>query len=115
MKNDCITIPYSIFNSELFRNSHEFTAFIWLVFKASKHPEVVTCRHSEIWLKRGEIVVSTRDFANQFKWSQSKAVRFFKKLEKTGRIKIVGKGEKPSNLPTILKICNYSQFEGPLS
>lgn len=89
-----------------FRNDAEAMAFAWLVIRASWKESRVRYKDRLLTLKRGQLAVSVRDFANAMDRDKAWIERLLKRLKSETMIETVS--ETGVN---VITICNYSEYQ----
>lgn len=102
-----VKIDRGLLYHKTFRNPEERWAFVELIALAASEPTTVTYRDRTFDLRRGQLVISTRDFARRMGWSDPiTSRRFFKKLEASHTIVV----EIVSDV-TLITITNYCKYQ----
>lgn len=119
-----IKLHRQLLDSAHFNNVHEQMAFAWLLMRAQWQDVTVRYKGKSIDLKRGQLALSYRDFANTWGWSEAKCRRFIAKLSEvkpksnrsqtdttsdaSGDAVLSASGDAGVNVITIL---NYNKFQ----
>lgn len=93
------------------KTPEELKAFLQILIHANYSEITYKIQAIDIVCQRGDSVVSLRHWSESFKWSRSKATRFFQKLEKEGLIKIIPHQEGIFHI----RIVNYDFWTGHIS
>lgn len=120
-----IAIDRGIFDHWIARNAKRFKAWQWMIAQAAHAPQGKRGTWGVVHIERGELVGSVRMLARAWRWSESAAYRFVKRLENEGMVRLREtrrKTETPTETPTgafldhditIITICNYDAFQNP--
>jgi hypothetical protein len=82
-------------------------AWIDLLISANIKDTKFVKRSQVIEVKRGQIAISTKGFADRWGWSRGKVDRFLKQLENEHQIE-----HQKSSLTTLITIVNYDDYNG---
>jgi hypothetical protein len=82
-------------------------AWIDLLISANIKDTKFVKRSQVIEVKRGQIAISTKGFADRWGWSRGKVDRFLKQLENEHQIE-----HQKSNVTTLITILNYDDYNG---
>lgn len=102
-----VKIYRSILESPVFKNDEEAMAFAWLVLRASWKDTRVRYKERMISLKRGQLALSSRDFAQHWEWSEARCRRFLNRLKSDAAID----AQSDAGV-TVITICNYGVYQG---
>lgn len=108
-----------------FRNDAEAMAFAWMVLKAAWKPATVRYKGHDIEIKRGELTVSIRDFADRMDRPKGWAERLFARLREHGMIEQKNRTQVGTQVGThggtvggtpaqVITICNYDDYQADL-
>jgi hypothetical protein len=117
-----VRIHRSLIGHPAFRNDAEAMAFAWMVAKAQWQPKRVRYKGHDIWLDRGQLTVSIRDFAQAMERSKGWAERLLARLREHGMIaqksgtqvgtQVGTHGGTVGGTPAaVITICNYDLFQ----
>ena len=82
-------------------------AWIDLLLSANIKDTKFVKRSQVIEVKRGQIAISTKGFADRWGWSRGKVDRFLKQLENEHQIE-----HQKNNVTTLITILNYDDYNG---
>lgn len=101
-----IRLYRSLIDCATFRNVPEAMAFAWMILRASWREDTVRYKGRQITLERGDLAISTRDFAAEWEWSEAKVRRYLTRLSTDAMID--ARSDAGVN---IITICNYDEFQ----
>lgn len=107
MEDGFVKIYRSTFTHPAFSSLAEVGAWAFLISEASWKPETRRYKDRVIELERGQLTLSTRDFASEAGWSEPKVRRFLKKLENQRMIR-----RTCETGVNVITICNYEKYQG---
>ncbi len=110
-------MPRGWMNSPHFDQDKAFTereAFIWSVENAAYVTHQHRFNDKMYEVVRGEFVTSHNRLAAEFRWSPKKVRTFIKHMVQAGRWAKRGAHEG-AKAPTVITICNYDDFQAPVS
>lgn len=81
-------------------------AWIDLLILANHSGKELYIRGNKVEVKRGEIARSTDSFAQRWRWSRGKVLRYFSHLENSHMIV-----QQKSHVITLLSICKYDSYQ----
>jgi hypothetical protein len=111
-----VKIYRKVLDNPRFRNDAEAMAFAWLVVRAQWKDSTVRYKGRTLNLKRGQVAISYRDFAERWDWSEPKCRRFVARLAeaqpKSTRSEtdalVVAVSDAGVN---VISICNYDKYQ----
>lgn len=101
-----VRIHRTLIGHPAFRNDAEAMAFAWLVAKAAWKPTRVRYKERGIYLDRGQLTLSVRDFAAAMDRDKAWVERLLKRLRSETMVETVTEMGV-----TLLTICNYNQYQ----
>lgn len=101
-----IKLHRSAFAHPLLQDGERFRAFFWLVSEACWKPTKFDRRGKTITLERGQICISIRELAKDWKWSKSAVERFLTRLETETMIETTN-----GTVRGVITICNYDKYQ----
>lgn len=107
MEDGFVKIYRPTFSHPAFSSLAEVGAWAFLISSAAWKPVTVRYKDRMINLERGQLSISTRDFAHKADWSEPKVRRFFKKLENQRMIR-----RTTETGVNVITICNYEKYQG---
>lgn len=99
-------IHRSLLGHPAFRNDAEAMAFAWMVIKAAWKPCKVRYKGHAITLNRGQLAISTRDFAAAMARDKAWITRLLHRLKSETMIET-----RAETGVTVITICNYSDYQ----
>jgi hypothetical protein len=84
----------------------EREAWLWLIEAAAYEAHTRYVKGHAISLKRGEILVSQRTLADEWKWGRQRVRGFITKLELLGSVK-----QAATHGLTHISVCNYTKYQ----
>lgn len=103
----------------MFRSPAEALAFAYLICQAQWQDREYRLKGRTYQLKRGQVVMSVRDFAEAMERSKDWAKRFLDRLENEGMIARQHRDSDRDSgatvgatVTTIVSICNYDEYQG---
>lgn len=103
-----VRIYRSLFGHVAFRDMGEAGAFAWMIASACWQDYRARYKDRVFDLKRGQLVVSMRDFAAKMGagWSEARARRFLDRLTSEGMVVAA-----PTQGGMVVTICNYDEYQ----
>lgn len=92
-----------------FRNDAEAMAFAWLIAKAQWRPKRVRYKERPLFLDRGQVAVSVRDFARAMDRDKAWIERLLKRLERETMVRT-----RHETGVTVITICNYALYQADI-
>ena len=89
-----------------FRNDAEAMAFAWLIVKAAWQPAKVRYKGRILFLDRGQVAVSVRDFASAMDRDKAWVERLLKRLRDEAMLTT-----RNETGVTVITICNYNEYQ----
>jgi hypothetical protein len=93
-----------------FRNGAEAMAFAWLIVKAAWQPVKVRYKDRIIFLDRGQVAVSVRDFARAVDRDKAWIERLLKRLKSEAMI-----ATRNETGVTVITICKYGEYQADVA
>ena len=107
-----ILIPKTLLKNQAHnRTPGELEALLQILTHVNYSPTTYEISHTDISCQRGESIISQQHWSKLFKWSRSKTLRFFQKIQKEGIIEII---PHPKGIFHI-RIINYDFWTGSIS
>lgn len=101
-----VRIHRTLIGHPAFRNDAEAMAFAWMVAKAAWKPVRVRYKERGIYLERGQLAISVRDFANAHERNKNWVSRVLQRLRDEDMIETdAGTGV------LVITICNYDEYQ----
>lgn len=83
------------------------SAWDYILFNVKFSDSKISWRNQTVEIKRGQMITSLRELANEWKWSTGKVTRFLNKLEKENMIL-----KEDAKSGTLLTVVNYEVYQG---
>lgn len=90
----------------LFDKFSKGQAWIDMILLAAHADKIFLIRGNEVSVKRGQLAIAESTLSERWKWSRDKIRKFFKDLEKDGKII-----QQKNRLISIYSIVNYDSFQ----
>jgi hypothetical protein len=101
-----VRIHRSLIGHPAFRNDAEAMVFAWMVMRAAWKPVRVRYKERGIYLDRGQLAISVRDFAAAHERNKNWVTRILKRMRDEGMIETdAGTGV------LVITICNYDEYQ----